>query len=73
MDKAKTLADLRARKNKSQAEISKYLGITPQGYGYIERGERSLRIEAAVKLADVFNVSIEEVICLALKKQQEVV
>lgn len=71
MSKAKSLAELRENNDKSQADVAKILGITPQGYGLIERGERGLKVEAAAKLADFFGVNVEEIILLALQNNNK--
>ena len=71
MKEVKTLAELRKSKNKSQADTGKYLGMTAQGYSLIERGERSLKAVIAVKLAEFFGVSVNEIIFLSLNNNSK--
>ncbi|WP_019636159.1 helix-turn-helix domain-containing protein [Paenibacillus fonticola] len=41
------------------AEVAEKLGISTQYYYNIERGRRNLSAELAIKLADIFNVSLD--------------
>lgn len=50
----------RKRKNVSQAEIAKFLGLTPTAYGHYETGRRTISPENLSKLADYYNVSVDE-------------
>lgn len=71
MDKLKSLSDLRESKGLSQADVANHLGITPQGYGLIERSERVLKAITAKKLADIFDVDISDIVFLALSNNSE--
>lgn len=66
-----TLAQLRSIRNKTQAEVAEFLGITQQGYGLIERGKRELKIETAQKLAEFFNVDVNTIIFLAIENNEK--
>lgn len=66
LKQAKTLAELRDAKGLSQAQVAKILEITPQGYGAIERGERGLKAGYIKKLAELFKVSADRIISLAI-------
>lgn len=53
------LKELRNNKNLTQADIAKYLNITPQAYANYEREERTPDIKTCKLLASLFGVSIE--------------
>ena len=67
----KNLADLRDAKRYTQAYVANKLGITQQGYGLIERGDRGLNAKRAVILADLFSVSVEDIILLSLQHNKK--
>lgn len=56
------LVVLRERKKLSQIEVAKNLGITQQRYSRYERGEREADYETLCKLADFFDVSVDELL-----------
>jgi putative transcriptional regulator len=53
------LIELRA--GKSRLEVSEELEITPQMLGAIERGDRTPSLNLAKKIADYYNVSVDEI------------
>lgn len=53
------LENLREKKGYSKKEISHKLGFTDNVYGSYERGERRPSFEALIKLADIFDVSLD--------------
>ena len=62
----KNLSELRDAKRYTQKDVAIKLGMTPQGYGLIERGERELKVKTATILADLFGVAVEDIILLSL-------
>lgn len=66
MTQPKNLAELRESKGLSQAKVANVLGMTQQGYSIIERGERGLKAKNIKKLADLFKVSSDLIVSLAL-------
>lgn len=56
------LVVLRERKKLSQIEVAKNLGITQQRYSRYERGEREADYETLCKLADFFDVTVDELL-----------
>lgn len=56
------LKQIRKEAHETQANVAKYLGITPQGYSLIENGKRGLQVDMAVKLAQYFRITVEELI-----------
>lgn len=53
------LIDLRG--NKTRAEVARDLGITSQGLGLIERGERMPRPALMRKIAEYYNATVQEI------------
>lgn len=62
MDKSKWgLREYRVLANMTQRELGEKVGVTGQAIGHYESGQRKPTLETAKKIADVFNVSIEEI------------
>lgn len=55
------LKELRARKNINQQELGALVGASRQTISLIERGDYSPSVTLAMKIAKVFEVSVEEV------------
>ena len=55
----KRLKDLREDSDKLQREIAKELGISQQYYSQYELGHFTIPVELLIKLADMYNVSID--------------
>lgn len=66
MNIPKTIVNLREQKNMSQVELSNLMNLNKNVMGRIERGERPLRDNEILKLAQIFNVSTD----LILGKQE---
>lgn len=66
MNIPKTIVNLREQKNMSQVELSNLMSLNKNVMGRIERGERPLRDNEILKLAQIFNVSTD----LILGKQE---
>ena len=49
------------RGNRSQEEVALQLGITRQMLGAIETGQRNPSLEVAKRIAEFYNVSIDEI------------
>lgn len=66
------LKNLREEKKLSKTEVARLLGITRQYYGYIETGERlpDLFFSIAVKISEIFNISLDEIKKLEEKEPQ---
>ena len=54
------LKELRARKNIIQQELGKLVGASRQTISLIERGDYSPSVTLAIKIAKVFDVTVEE-------------
>ena len=57
---AKNLVSLRKQKDFSQRELAEKVGVTQVAISQYESGESVPRINIAMKLADVFGVTCEE-------------
>ena len=57
---AKNLVYLRKQKDFSQRELAEKVGVTQVAISQYESGESVPRINIAIKLADVFGVTCEE-------------
>lgn len=53
------IGDLREDNDKKQIELAKYLGVSQGTYSLYERGEVNIPVEALIKLADFYNVSLD--------------
>jgi transcriptional regulator with XRE-family HTH domain len=56
-----TLRELRARKNKTQEEVAKSLGIATQTYNAWERDISNVGISKVYAVASYFGVKIDEI------------
>ncbi len=54
------LKELRARKHINQQELGKLVGASRQTISLIERGDYSPSVTLALKIAKVFDVTVEE-------------
>jgi len=61
-DFGKRLENLRDKFGYSKRSLSQKLGFSPNVYGAYERGERRPSFETMVKIADIFNVSLDYLI-----------
>ncbi|MBQ7913185.1 MAG: helix-turn-helix transcriptional regulator [Clostridia bacterium] len=53
------LKELREENDYKQAFIANYIGVKQNAYSQYETGKRQIPIEALIKLADLYNVSID--------------
>lgn len=65
-----TLRDLRLQNKKTCAEVAQALGVANSSYYSYEQGARHISIEQVLILAELFNVSAEEVIQAQLNSCQ---
>ena len=64
----KRLAECRRAKKMTQKQLGEFLGITERGVRRYEGGDREPKIDALVKLADFFGVSIDYLVGRTDKK-----
>ena len=53
------IKDLREDNDKTQTEVADYLGTTAQHYGKYELGKTEMSFDRAIKLAELYNVSLD--------------
>jgi transcriptional regulator with XRE-family HTH domain len=56
------LRELRLKRNLSQEEVARHIGITRSAYSHYEINNRQPVYETLIKLADFFNVSIDYIL-----------
>ena len=54
---------LREKKGLKQADVAAAIGVTERGYRNYERGAREPVLSTLVALADLYNLSLDELIC----------
>lgn len=57
------LENLREKSGYTKKELSQKLGFSANVYGAYERGERRPSLETCCKLANLFNVSLDYLLC----------
>ena len=70
MDVAQALRAARERANKSQTEISAFLGIAQPQYSRYELGKREMPLRYLIALADLYEISLDELIGRDFQKRQ---
>ena len=55
------IALLRADRGVSRRELAAAVGVNPQTIGYLERGEYNPSLVLAFRLADLFQLPVEEI------------
>ena len=63
------LKEHRARLSVNQAELGKMAGVSRQTISLIERGDYSPSVTLALKLAKIFEVSVEEIFTYAEEEE----
>ena len=56
-----TLKELRARKDKTQEEVAKDLGISPQTYNAWEKDISNVGVSKVYAVAEYYGVTIDEI------------
>ena len=64
----KTLIGHREHKNVSQEELAAATGLTQAAISYWESGKRIPNIQACIKLADFYGISLDELVGHEVKK-----
>ena len=65
------LKQLRKKKKYTQNYVSNFLGISRGKYAKLENGFNSLDLENIVKLAKLYNTTVEELLCLSNNKDNK--
>ena len=53
------IALFRAERGMSRRELAEAVGVNPQTIGYLERGDYSPSLELGMKIAQIFDVTVE--------------
>lgn len=56
----KRIRELRKSKNLTQFELAEKIGLSTNFIGMVERGERNTTVDKIFKLAEAFNITMEE-------------
>ena len=56
------LVNLRIKSSMTSKDVAAYLHVTPACYSNYERGRRQISVELLVKLADLYQVSLDTLI-----------
>lgn len=62
------LKELRKKKKYTQKYVSNFLGMARGSYAKIENGINKMNLENALKLANLYNVTVDELLCLSNNK-----
>lgn len=60
MNENVSLKELRARQNKTQAEVAKDLSISPQTYNSWENNPGIIKLSNLIKVCDYFEINISQ-------------
>ncbi len=63
------IKQIRNFKKMKQADVAEKLDISPQAYSQLERGEIKMDIERLEQLANIFDMSVEDIYKLAENEQ----
>jgi transcriptional regulator with XRE-family HTH domain len=64
---------IREEKNLKQIEVATFIGVDKSGYSKIEKGQRALTVEELQKMAQLFEMTTDQIINYDGKIPQEVV
>lgn len=70
MDKKNRIKDLREDNDFTQQQVADRIGITQRKYSYIETGVQPLTDEILIKLAHLYNTSIDYILMQTENKER---
>ena len=73
MNLADNIKDLREEKNLKQIEVATHIGVDKSAYSKIEKGLRALTVDELQKMAQLFNMTTDQVINHDGKVPKEVI
>lgn len=62
MDLAENIKTIREEKNLKQIEVATHIGVDKSAYSKIEKGLRALTVEELQKMAQLFNLTTDEIL-----------
>jgi transcriptional regulator with XRE-family HTH domain len=73
MNLADNIKTIREEKNLKQIEVANHIGVDKSAYSKVEKGLRSLTVEELQKMAQLFNMTTDQIINYDGKMPKEVV
>jgi transcriptional regulator with XRE-family HTH domain len=73
MNLADNIKAIREEKGLKQIEVASHIGVDKSAYSKIEKGQRSLTVDELQKMAQLFNLSTDQIINYDGKMPREVV
>jgi transcriptional regulator with XRE-family HTH domain len=73
MNLADNIKDIREEKNLKQIEVATHIGVDKSVYSKIEKGLRALTVDELQKMAQLFNMTTDQVISYDGKVPKEVI
>ncbi len=73
MNLAENIKTIREEKNLKQIDVAAHIGVDKSAYSKIEKGTRSLTVEELQKMAQLFNLTTDQIINYDGKMPKEVV
>jgi transcriptional regulator with XRE-family HTH domain len=73
MSLADNIKDIREEKNLKQIELATHIGVDKSAYSKIEKGLRALTVDELQKMAQLFNLTTDQVISYDGKVPTEVI
>jgi transcriptional regulator with XRE-family HTH domain len=73
MDLANNIKNIREEKGLKQIEVATHIGVDKSAYSKIEKGTRALTIEELQKMANLFNMTADQILNYDGKIPQEVI
>ncbi len=64
------LRDLREDADMNQTQVARYLGMSQTGYSKYETGENDIPTQVLIKLALLYNVSIDYILGLSQSRER---
>lgn len=62
MNLADNIKNIREEKNLKQIEVANHIGVDKSAYSKMEKGSRSLTIEELQKMAQLFNMTTDQIL-----------
>jgi transcriptional regulator with XRE-family HTH domain len=67
------IKNIREKKNLKQIEVAMHIGVDKSAYSKIEKGARSLTVEELQKMAQLFNMTADQILNYEGKMPKEIV
>lgn len=64
------IRDMREDRDLNQTQVAKFLGMSQTGYSKYETGENDIPTQVLIKLAQLYNVSVDYILGLSSSRQR---